>query len=108
MAEEKKEVAQKEAQVAEEQTLLDDIVQATKLKPADEAYQITKQGVQAFIDELLKPEREGVKVSQALVDEMIADLDQKVSCQLDAVMHNEDFQKLESAWRSLQLTGSAG
>ena len=101
--EEKKEVAQKEAPVAEEQNLLDDIVQATKLKPADEAYQITKQGVQAFIDELLKPGREGVKVSQALVDEMIADLDQKVSGQLDAVMHNENFQKLESAWRSLQF-----
>jgi len=82
---------------------LDDIVQATKLKPADEAYQITKQGVQAFIDELLKPGREGVKVSQVLVDDMIADLDQKVSGQLDAVMHNEDFQKLESAWRSLRF-----
>jgi type VI secretion system protein ImpC len=101
--EEKKEVAQKEAPAAEEQNLLDDIVQATKLKPTDEAYQITKQGVQAFIDELLKPGREGVKVSQVLVDEMIADLDQKVSGQLDAVMHNEDFQKLESAWRSLKF-----
>jgi type VI secretion system protein ImpC len=103
MAEEKKETTRQEAQVTEEQTLLDDIVQATKLKPADEAYQITKQGVQAFIDELLKPEREGVKVSQALVDEMVAGIDQKLSKQVDAVLHNKDFQKLESAWCSLKF-----
>ena len=103
MAEEKKETTRQEAQVTEEQTLLDDIVQATKLKPADEAYKITKQGVQAFIDELLKPEREGVKVSQALVDEMVAGIDQKLSKQVDAVLHNKDFQKLESAWCSLKF-----
>lgn len=103
MAEEKKEVSQKEAQVVEEPTLLDDIVQATKLKPSDEAYSITKQGVQAFIDELLKPEREGVKISQALVDEMIGELDRKLSGQVDAILHNEDYQKLESAWRSLKF-----
>jgi type VI secretion system protein ImpC len=103
MAEEKKEVSQKEAQVVEEPTLLDDIVQATKLKPSDEAYTITKQGVQAFIDELLKPEREGVKISQALVDEMIGELDRKLSGQVDAILHNEDYQKLESAWRSLKF-----
>jgi len=103
MAEEKKEVSQKEAQAVEEPTLLDDIVQATKLKPSDEAYTITKQGVQAFIDELLKPEREGVKISQALVDEMIGELDRKLSGQVDAILHNEDYQKLESAWRSLKF-----
>ena len=101
--EEKKEVLKKEAEVTEEQTLLDDIVQATRIKPADEAYQITKQGVQAFIDELLKPEREGIKVSQALVDEMVANLDQKLSSQVNVVLHNKDFQKLESAWRSLKF-----
>jgi len=103
MAEEKKEVSQKEAQAVEEPTLLDDIVQATKLKPSDEAYSITKQGVQAFIDELLKPEREGVKISQALVDEMIGELDRKLSGQVDAILHNDDYQKLESAWRSLKF-----
>jgi len=103
MAEEKKEATRKEAPVTDEQSLLDDIVQATRLKPADEAYSITRRGVQAFIDELLKPEREGVKISQALVDEMIAGIDQKLSAQMDAVLHNEQYQKLESAWRSLKF-----
>lgn len=101
--EEKKEALKKEAEVTEEQTLLDDIVQATRVKPADDAYQITKRGVEAFIDELLKPEREGVKVSQGLVDEMIVNLDQKLSSQVNVILHNEDFQKLESSWRSLKF-----
>jgi len=52
MAEEKKET--KETQAAEsaegEVSLLDEIVQATRMKPTDEAYSVTKQGVQAFID----------------------------------------------------------
>ncbi len=101
--EEKKEALKKEAEVTEESTLLDDIVQATRIKPADDAYQITKRGVEAFIDELLKPEREGVKVSQGLVDEMIANLDQKLSSQVSVILHNKDFQQLESAWRSLKF-----
>jgi len=104
MAEEKKQAAEKEAQVTEETTtLLDDIVQATKVGPSDEAYSITKQGVEAFIDELLKPGREGVKVSQSLVDEMIANIDQKLCMQVDAILHNGEFQKLESSWRSLKF-----
>jgi type VI secretion system protein ImpC len=103
MAEEKKEATKQEAAATEEQSLLDDIVQATRLKPADEAYSVTRRGVQAFIDELLKPGREGVKVSQALVDEMVASIDQRLSAQVDAVLHNDQFQQLESAWRSLKF-----
>jgi type VI secretion system protein ImpC len=103
MAEEKKEVAQEQAQVTEEASLLDQILDSTRLKPTDEAYAITKQGVQAFIDELLKPGREGIKISPTLVDDMIAEIDQKMSRQVDAVLHNAEFQKLESAWRSLKF-----
>ena len=101
--EEKKEAAQEPAQAAEEASLLDDIVQSTKLKPSDEAYSITRQGVQAFIDELLKPEREGIKISPTLVDDMISEIDQKLSVQMDVVLHNTEYQKLESAWRSLKF-----
>jgi len=101
--EEKKAEDRQEAPAAEtSDSLLDDIVQATRLKPSDEAYSATRQGVQAFIDELLKPGREEAKISGVMVDEMIADVDRKLSRQLDAIMHNEEFQKLESAWRSLK------
>ncbi|MEM7694020.1 MAG: type VI secretion system contractile sheath large subunit [Pseudomonadota bacterium] len=35
------------------------------------------------------------------IEEMIARLDEKLSAQMNEVLHNEKFQKLESAWRGL-------
>ena len=87
---------------ADSLSLIDEIVQQTKMKPEDEGYSITKQGVQAFIDELLKPQMEGEKVSSAIVDKMIADIDSKLGSQMDSILHNDDFQKMESSWRSLK------
>ena len=86
----------------EEVSILDEIVQATKLQPTDEAYSVTKKGVEALIAQLLEPGREMPKISKAVVDDMIAEIDKKLSLQLDAIMHNSEFQKLESAWRSLK------
>jgi type VI secretion system protein ImpC len=105
MAEEQTEQTQGQAAetTAEEGNILDDILQATRLRPQDEAYSLTKTGLQTFIDEMLKPEREGQKIGSAMVDDMIADLDKKLSSQVDSILHNEDFQKLESAWRSLKF-----
>ncbi len=87
----------------EELSLLDEIVQATRIKPTDEAYEITKKGVEALISQLLEPGREVAKVSQAVVDEMIAEIDRKLSAQMDEILHHPDFQKLESAWRALKF-----
>ena len=93
----------KEVKVLERPSLLDEIVQATKLKPTDEAYSLTRKGIEALITQLLEPGREAVKVSKAALDDMIAEIDKKMSLQLDAILHHEDFQKLESAWRSLKF-----
>ncbi len=104
MAEEEKKVQESQApQAAEELSLLDDIVQATRMKPTDDGYAMTKQGLQIFIDELLKPGKEVEKITQALVDDMIVSLDQKLSAQMNEILHNEQFQKLESTWRSLKF-----
>ena len=99
---EKKTEEQKETSTTEDLSLLDEIVQATRLKPEDEGYDTTKQGIQAFIDELLKPERAGIKVSKDLIDEMITNIDSKLSLQMNAILHNKDLQALESSWRSLK------
>lgn len=40
-----------------------------------------------------------VKLDKSLLDFHIDDLDQKISKQLDAVMHHPEFQKVESLWR---------
>ncbi|HEX4300694.1 MAG TPA: type VI secretion system contractile sheath large subunit [Gammaproteobacteria bacterium] len=94
----------KEGQTAEaaEGSLLDQIMQETRLKPSEEGYEIAKKGVEAFISELLQPQRKTEKVEQKLVDEMIAEIDRKLSKQVDEILHNADFQKLESSWRGLK------
>ena len=43
------------------------------------------------------------KVDKVLIDSLIAQLDQKVSDQLNEILHDEKFQKLESAWTSLKF-----
>ncbi|PWB31970.1 type VI secretion system contractile sheath large subunit [Pseudomonas sp. SDI] len=83
--------------------VLDQIIAETRLNPRDEAYGIAKRGVSAFIEELLKPQNRGEPVKKALVDRMIAEIDEKLSRQMDEILHNTEFQALESAWRGLQL-----
>ncbi|WDT75885.1 MAG: type VI secretion system contractile sheath large subunit [Candidatus Manganitrophus sp.] len=86
-----------------ETSLLDTILQETKLKPSEEGYSIAKRGVEAFIAELLTPDRKGAKVHQTVINDMIAEIDRKLSSQVDAIMHHPTFQKIESAWRGLKF-----
>src|SRR5689334_21824178 len=86
---------------AGEGSLLDTILSETKLAPGDEAYNVTKQGVQAFITEVLKG-RDTKKIDKAAVDAMIAELDERMSKQLNQILHNRQFQAIESSWRSLK------
>lgn len=43
------------------------------------------------------------KVDKNLVDEMIAGLDQKLSDQINVILHDEKFQKMESSWKGLKF-----
>jgi len=84
-------------------SLLDQILVETKITPRDEGYDVARRGVAAFVAELMKPSRADEKVNNAVVDQMIAEIDRKISEQLDAVLHTEQFQQLESAWRGLKF-----
>ena len=101
MAEEKQESQQ--AEVEESGSLIDQIMQQTRLKPEDEGYDTAKKGIQAFIGDLLTPQRKGEKVEQKVVDNMIAEIDNRISMQVDEIIHHEAFQKMESAWRGLKM-----
>ncbi|HYK90363.1 MAG TPA: type VI secretion system contractile sheath large subunit [Acidobacteriota bacterium] len=84
-------------------SLIEEILQQTKMKPADFGYDVAKKGVEAFIAEMLRPAHAQEKVERRLIDEMIAEVDRKLSLQLDEVLHQKDLQKLESTWRGLKL-----
>ncbi len=102
MAEQEQQVAQAEAAEAGG-SLIEQIMQETRLKPEDEGYETAKKGVQAFITDLLAPQRRGEKVEQKVVDAMIEEIDLRIGRQVDEIVHHEDFQKLESAWRGLKM-----
>ena len=84
-------------------TLLDQIMAETKLAPTQEGYQVARQGVSAFIAEILKSHDPDQLINKHRVDQMIAELDRVLSKQMDAILHQPEFQQLESAWRSLKL-----
>lgn len=89
--------------VKETGSILDQIIAHTNIQAEDETYAIAKRGVSAFIEELMKPEREKEAVKKSLVDKMIAEIDQKISGQMDAIIHNDSFKEIESAWKGLKL-----
>ncbi len=98
-----------EQQAAQAQTqeaggsILDEIVQTTKYKPTDESYAVAKRGLEAFIRELVRPGAETAKVHQSVVNQIISELDKKMSAQLDEILHHPEVQKMESTWRGLKL-----
>jgi type VI secretion system protein ImpC len=85
------------------ESLLDQIMQETKLQPQDESYGVAVQGLNAFIRHLVAKKGAERKVSQAIITDMITELDRKLSRQVDRILHHEKFQQLESAWRGLKL-----
>lgn len=91
-----------ETQTAEV-SFIDQIMQETRLKPEEEGYETAKRGVEVFITNLLAPSRKGEKVEQKQVDQFIAEIDNKISKQVDQILHNDQFQEFESAWRGLKM-----
>jgi type VI secretion system protein ImpC len=93
----------KEQSTAVNGSILDSIISQTSISQEDETYGIVKSGVSALIGEMLKSKNEAEKVNKAIVDRMIAEIDAKISAQMDSILHNEKFQELESRWRGLYM-----
>ncbi|CAH1544352.1 MULTISPECIES: type VI secretion system contractile sheath large subunit [Vibrio] len=86
-----------------EGSLLDEIMQQTRIAPSEDGYDIAKKGVAAFIENLLGSPQSEEPVNKSLVDQMLVELDKKVSAQMDEILHNADYQQMESSWRGLKL-----
>ncbi len=114
--------------------VIDELTTSARIRPGDDAYPITRMGLEALLRRLVVPaeasnealveqpaagsaEDRGVardaeaapaqaaacNVNQALVDALIAEIDRKLSDQVDAILHHPSYQRLESAWRSLKF-----
>jgi type VI secretion system protein ImpC len=78
-------------------SLLDAVIGATKQTERDRAQDLIK----ALTEEALKGTVTFDRNLSKTFDRAIAEIDRKVSEQLNAVMHNEKFLKLEGSWRGL-------
>jgi type VI secretion system protein ImpC len=56
-----------------------------------------------FVDSLVQTTPSFDKIDKVVLDNQIAEIDRKISSQLDAVLHHPQFQKMESSWRSLKF-----
>ncbi|MGX2951321.1 type VI secretion system contractile sheath domain-containing protein [Ursidibacter sp. B-7004-1] len=84
-------------------SLLDEIMAQTRIASDSEGYDIAKQGVAAFISNILETGSNEEPVNKLLIDRMINEIDRKLSAQVDEILHNPEFRNLESSWRSLKL-----
>ena len=84
-------------------SLLTKIISETNLSPQDEGYEAAKLGIGAFIEEMLKPDNAEEKVRKTTVDKMITEIDRRLGLQVNAILHDRQFQAMESAWRGLKL-----
>ncbi|MCX7725775.1 MAG: type VI secretion system contractile sheath large subunit [Chitinispirillaceae bacterium] len=56
-----------------------------------------------FVESIVQSSKSIERIDKALLDSQIAEIDKKISLQLDEIIHHPSFQKMESAWRSLKF-----
>lgn len=104
MAEQEETRAEQAAEEVQEEegSLLDQLLaKIDTTAPAEDERNQMGAAVGYFLDAVAKSADRPERVDGALIDAYIAELDKKMSEQIDEVLHNEQFQKLESAWRGL-------
>lgn len=90
------------AEVVEEKVVpsVIDIIQRSTIKKPEKQEQLGT-ALQQFLSVLLKDQTKKLPVSKAAVDNVIAEIDEKLSVQLNEILHHEQFQRLERSWRGL-------
>lgn len=83
-------------------SLLDQIITETRIGRDDEQREMSRRQIGTLVEEVLKGTLTVSKNLEANINARIADIDALITKQLNAIMHHDDFQKLEGSWRGLQ------
>ncbi|HEV2854758.1 MAG TPA: type VI secretion system contractile sheath large subunit [Thermoanaerobaculia bacterium] len=86
-----------------ELTLLDRIIQDGKMARDESQQAYARDLVGEFVNQILD---EGMTVSKdtvASIEARVAQIDQLLSEQLNEILHDEEFQRLEATWRGLHF-----
>ncbi|MGI8468505.1 MAG: type VI secretion system contractile sheath large subunit [Pyrinomonadaceae bacterium] len=102
MAEKAKQTeAQAETKEAPQVNLLDQILTEGKMARDDFQKERAKDMIGEFVGQVMSGELTLSKDMDTAINARIAEIDRLISGQLNEIMHQEDFQKLEGSWRGL-------
>ena len=60
-----------------------------------------RKGIAGIVQKAVGMDLDKLVINKQVVDDFIAEIDQQLSAQVNEILHAKEFQKLESAWRSL-------
>jgi type VI secretion system protein ImpC len=69
----------------------------------DESREQTEKGVATFLKAMMDGSSGSDRVSKKAVENVIAQIDKIVSKQMDEIIHSDEFQKIEQAWKELEF-----
>lgn len=79
-------------------TLLSELLTVSNAGPrGSRPYQLVRRGTHKLIDDLLRTADTSAKIDRQLVDDMIAEIDRRISVQISEILHHEQVARLESA-----------
>ena len=82
--------------------LLDQIVADGRLGRDEASRARGRDLVQQFVEQVLAGSMTVGRDTEAMLNQRIAEIDQLVSRQLNAILHRPEFQQLEATWRGLK------
>src|SRR5438067_571835 len=88
------------AQTVDASNLLDQVIQATRPQDKQEADR-SRTYFKQFLEGVVKPGQVVSKDVETNIKFWIGELDKKLSAQLNEIMHQPDFQRLEGTWRGM-------
>ena len=82
--------------------LLDQIVEEGKVGSDTASKERGKSQIKEFVSQILQGHMTVSRDAEATINARIAQIDHLISIQLNEILHNETFQKLEGSWRGLK------
>ncbi len=93
--------AVQEVEQTEEGGLLDKILTEGRLARDEFQKERSKDMIAEFVSQVMGGQLTMSKNMDLAINSRIAEIDRLVSAQMNAIMHHEDYQKLEGSWRGL-------
>ena len=86
-------------------SLIDGILAFSKIPDDEISYSIASTGMHSLLTRIFEQESDTseLRVDKRYVEQLIDELDRKLSLQMDEILHHQTFQALEAPWRSLKF-----